>query len=265
VLESRREIERRVAFDFYDDSAMPKPTRTDLAREKAIAFEMQYKRLPFRDIERAARKLHTAILNSAKLLPRYSTPDYALRADPGLVWRRLRDGFDLVGVKSAARTYRLRAWLAERNVSLPPHMVPVLARCENHAEIRFLLPILREIPWKAQRSDRSMRGTPLDRVVSGAVGVHIQFPVGLYRVDFLIGRLGSKTTPPTAIDIIRRREPHERDITAILEGTAAAARMAGYPYKAVADADCEKEGEWWADLLREGVANRRRGPPPHLD
>ena len=261
LLSSRHHPERSTAFDLVDDSPQVASSPADMRRAGAIAATMPYKPTPFSMISRVAHEVHTLLLAETKRYPRYSTTNYALLSDVGLMWVRLRDGFTLAGLSMRARIARLRGWLAEQEITLPLHLLPILARCETHAEIKFLLPILRGVPWKAQRSDTSMPGTPIDRIMNGQQGVHIQFPLGAHRVDFLIGRPGSSTRRATAIDVVRTPAPHERDTTALYRENEAAARAAGYRYLAIRESDSEAEGRSWANILQDDVddASNHRG------
>jgi hypothetical protein len=241
VLRSRHDPHWSWAVDIFENVARGRRRTTDPAREDTIrAGVREYRSLEEGQVKGVAKHFRDLLALQASRATPLSLERYQQLITPGLVWIPLEEKFWFnASIGAPARQLRLYHWLRERGHTLSPGAVNVLAQCEWHAAVRFALPILQAGPWRFAGR----------RATDGGLGLEVKRLISRYEVDFVIGRLDSRTQLPTVVEIrkpstgFRSREQHFQRMR------EQAARDAGYRYLLVEEQDAESEGKAWAELL----------------
>ncbi|MFN2563538.1 MAG: hypothetical protein ABR499_00835 [Gemmatimonadaceae bacterium] len=246
VLRSRHE-DWSWAIDIVADRVPGRNRPVDPRREESIqASVTQYRVVEQAHAPAVAKHINGQLEAHARRVRQYTLERFQNLVAPGLVWVPLGERFELFNMPYRSRWQPLAHWLREHGHELPGERLALLAGCQWYGTVEFLLPILLEGSWK-------IKGR---RAMNGSVGVAVRPYVNKHEVDFLVGRLESKTQPPTVVEVLKPSSPYRPSERWHEQRRRDAVEEAGYKYLPIDAAKAAEEGRWWAQTLQELISER---------
>lgn len=255
LLFKSRWSDEATALDIVKETPEENRSRQDDERARLIRGSVKrYVRLTTKFMPKALRWLMKTFEYEAKARARSrlaaAIVDEAVSATSGLrdvetrplVGRTTTGDMDWSNVPPPVRHTRLYAWLSVHRMTadVKEEYLPVLAQCETTAEMRFLVALLKALPWKVSTAHR---------LTTPAVELRVQTGEGF---DFAIRSRSSKIGQPFAVEIVRAQwAAGQVNASASLLAAQKSADGLGFKLDVVASIDAASRGAWWAKLVRD--------------